>query len=385
MKNLKDAIKRPNHSISLLYDRYQHLIEKRQIYFSTFAFFLGILWDVLTIGRIDQWSNIVQLGLYTFVTMCLVLLELVESYHEGVKQALARLEAHKFLKLILGLRVEVTHFLMGSLLSAFAIFFVKSASLWSSLGFLLLFGGVLVANELQSFRRLGLQMRVCFVVVCAASYLSCLVPLITKKIGWLPFSISLFFTLLLFLLSMLLIGKIFSISHFIYEKHLPIVIGTLGAFGVFYLCGWIPPVPLALTKIGIYRDVQRSGNVYELKHMKNPWAFWQRGEQNFHARVGDKVYVFFSVFAPSGFKEILRVKWYFNDPEKGLDLRDTMDVRVLGGRDAGYRGFAYKSKYQTGDWIVSIETADQREVGQLRFSIREDLATEPRLMLSEFF
>lgn len=385
MEKNKSILESISTLISLFYNRLAGIYNSRQVFLSAVAFVLGILWDVLTIGRIDQWFNIVQLGLYTSLAMGLVFFEVIELGNEGVQRYFARMRKNRILGSILAYHIEATHFLLGSLLSAFTIFFVKSASLWGSLVFILMIGAALVANELPSFRRLGVQSRLCFVVICAASYLSCLVPLIFRSIGVIPFAFALFLTMIVFLTAMFLVGKIFKVGRLMYEKYLPIVIVTLGAFLVFYVCGWIPPVPLALTKIGIYRDVIRSGSSYELKHSKNPWYFWQRGEQIFYARPEDKVFVFFSVFAPAGFQENLKVKWYFKDPDKGLDLRDTVEVSMRGGRDAGFRGFAYKSRYQWGEWVVSIETADQREIGRLALTIREDRGTDPRFLLSEFY
>jgi hypothetical protein len=385
MKKNKNLFKSFNSLILLFYNRLEGIYNSRQMFLSAVAFVLGILWDILTIGRIDQWSNIIQLGLYTTFGIGLVFLEIVELGNHDVQKYFSRIRKRRILDLILGYRIEATHFLLGSLLSAFTVFFVKSASIWSSLVFILTIGAALVANELPHFRRLGVQLRLCLIVICAASYLSCLVPLIFRSIGVVPFGFALFSTMILFFVVIILIGKIFDIGRMMYEKYLPIVMITLGAFLVFYVSGWIPPVPLAVTKIGIYRDVIRSGSFYELKHNKNPWYFWQRGEQSFYARSGDKVYVFFSVFAPAGFKENLKVKWYYRDSIKGLDLRDTMEVQMRGGRDAGYRGFAYKSRYQWGEWVVSIETADQREIGRIALTIQEDSGEDQRFLQSEFY
>ena len=385
MKKNKSSFISFKYKILLMYERLVRTYESRQVVLSGMAFFLGILWDIFTIGRMDQRSNIVQLGTYTLLTMALVLLELLEEKHEGIQMALAQARQRRFVGTIVSYRIELTHFLLGSLLSAFTIFFVKSASLWSSVAFIFLIGAALVVNELPILRRKGVQIRLCFAVVCMASYLCCLLPLVLKSIGPIPFSLALFLTFLIFGTSLVCLGKAFHISQKLYERDFPILLGTLGAFGIFYMCGWIPPVPLALTKIGIYRDVQRSGDIYELRHRRSPWQFWQKGEQTFDARQGDRIFVFFSVFAPSGFHENLKVKWYYYDQEKGRDLRDTMEVSMIGGRDAGYRGFAYKSRYQNGEWQVTIETADEREIGRLNLTVRQGAGDQLRPMLLDFY
>ena len=54
---------------------------------------------------------------------------------------------------------EGVHFLFGSLLSAYAVFYFKSASGLMPLVFLAALCAVLVANELPRFRKLGLPLR----------------------------------------------------------------------------------------------------------------------------------------------------------------------------------------------------------------------------------
>ena len=56
-------------------------------------------------------------------------------------------------------RETAAHFLLGVLLSAYTVFYFKSASFLSSFGFLLAMAGLLVANEWHGFRRHGIAVR----------------------------------------------------------------------------------------------------------------------------------------------------------------------------------------------------------------------------------
>jgi hypothetical protein len=93
------------------------------------------------------------------------------------------------------------------------------------------------------------------------------------------------------------------------------------------------------------------------------------------------------VFSPEGFRESIEVRWYFADPRKqnGYELMDTTQVKVLGGRVAGYRGFAFKSRYQPGDWQVRIGTGDGREIGRINLEILVDGEETPRVFFAEYF
>ena len=54
-------------------------------------------------------------------------------------------------------------------------------------------------------------------------------------------------------------------------------------------------------------------------------------------------------------------------------------VRIVGGREEGFGGYAYKQNWSPGDWRVAIETEDGREIGRTRFEIRPDPQTDERV------
>ena len=51
---------------------------------------------------------------------------------------------------------------------------------------------------------------------------------------------------------------------------------------------------------------------------------------------------------------------------------DAIPLTITGGLEQGFRTVTYKENYRPGVWKVQVETADQRVVGKLRFSIVED-------------
>jgi hypothetical protein len=58
-------------------------------------------------------------------------------------------------------------------------------------------------------------------------------------------------------------------------------------------------------------------------------------------------------------------------------------MRVTGGRVGGYRGNATKGNYTAGDWRISVETTDGREIGRLPFSISMDDSLKSREFKTE--
>src|SRR5690606_34104163 len=104
-----------------------------------------------------------------------------------------------------------------------------------------------------------------------------------------------------------------------------------------YYTSLIPPVPVAVKKIGVYYDVEKKEGLYLGKHLRSRWNFWEKGSQEFLARPGDKVTILLSIFSPTSFRDQVYLKWY----RDGL-LEDTIPLNILGGRDGGFRGFGSK-------------------------------------------
>jgi hypothetical protein len=145
-------------------------------------------------------------------------------------------------------------------------------------------------------------------------------------------------------------------------------------FLVFYLFRLIPPVPLSIPFIGVYHGVERTNAGYTLSHERPVWRVWQNGDQNFRAEPGDKVYVFFRLFSPSGFSDQVVMRWHLKDPKRGWTLQDSIPIKIVGGREEGFRGYGFKSNYQAGAWKVLVETGDGREIGRVYFDL--ELAPE---------
>jgi hypothetical protein len=150
-----------------------------------------------------------------------------------------------------------------------------------------------------------------------------------------------------------------------------------------HFLGAIPPVPLSLQYIGIYHEVvppsaQQTGTTtYELKHQRPWWKPWQHGDQDFKARPGDVVYCFARVFAPTGFKDAIYVRWLVKG-RGGWQDQGRARLDISGGRDNGFRAIATKKNYQPGRWRVEVETDDGRDLGVIHFDLISDVSSDVR-------
>jgi hypothetical protein len=339
------------------------------------SFGLGIVFDLLTLGRIDQLSNIIQIGIYLLLIAFLLGVEAVDLK--------SPITPPTFIKKVWRFRDEVTHFFLGSLLSAFTIFFLKSGTLISSFLFLAIIAGALVGNEFSGVRRYGLIMRVVLFSVCLISYGVALVPVFWGRIGVLQFLVSIIVASAIFAGLVAILPKKYFDKEWLKKQIIYPFAATAICFSLLYAIGVIPPVPLSLTHFGIYRSVERVSGDYKVTYMRPKWKFWQSGDQSFVYRDGDRVYCFFSVFSPGGFKEQIQVRWLSFSASSGWEGSDAIPVNISGGREQGFRGFAYKQVLKPGLWQVRIETNDSREIGRLSFEVTPDAGPTAQRELTE--
>ena len=341
--------------------------EKNERGIAVLSFVAGFVFDIVTLSRIDSWLSIGQQILYLVV----IAMALTQMFLE---QGGPQLELDKMFSLkrwYYQYRTAIVHFLFGSLLNLYTIFFFKSSSLLVSFSFLVFLVLLLVANESKRFKSKGLPFKFAMLSLCVLSFFAYVIPILVGSIG-----------LLVFLASMLvgclpLIGLAWRVRARapqlapLASKQIQLPLSlVLLAFFILYYFRVIPPVPLSIPFIGVYHAVERTDQGYRLSHERPPWRFWHNGDQDFIARPGDRVYVFFRIFSPTRFSDQVLMRWYWKDGARGWTLQDSIPIKIVGGREQGFRGYGFKSKYQPGDWKVQIETTDAREIGRVYFDVQ---------------
>lgn len=344
--------------------------QRHEVLVSIVVFVFGFVLDLVTLGRIDDLLNLIQQAVYLTLLGTILITD--------IRIKLGTYTLPEKLSRFWGYHDLVVHFLFGSLLSAYTIFYYTSASALTSFFFILLLAGLMLANEFPQFQKLGLPVRIILYNICMLSYFAFFYPILMGHVGTLPFWLGI-------ISSVVVMGLI---GHFYFrgegEKTLlrnHVLIPTI-AVHAFFLVGYyfslIPPVPVAVKKIGIYYGVEKREGHYFGKHLRPDWKIWEKGSQEFSAREGDKVTVLLSVFSPARFSDRVFLKWYRNDPKRGWRLEDTIPLNILGGREEGFRGFGSKQFYSLGNWQVLVETSDGRQVGQISLEIKKDSSLDER-------
>jgi hypothetical protein len=383
--DLVDTAKTPT-----LMDKVQEFRSRHEKWEMALFFFGGFLYDVLSLSRIDDTLTLVQNFGYLVILTTLFLLE--QRFPEGT-------EPPKFLAKVWRWREDAVHFLFGSLLSVFMLLLFKSTSGFTPYLFIVGLFALLVANELPRFRQLGPVIRVVLLSLCVTMYFACLLPVVTHRMGFWVFLLAVSLGCANVYGLMRVIQRWRPDVEFLKRNVAVPGFGVQGALLALYLVGGIPPLPLVVQYSAVYHDVKKAGRgEYQVSHVDpSPWKFWHHsheevpawkfwrsfefhGDHTFRARSGDKAWYFFRIFSPKNFQDYrLRVRWYYDHPEKGWTQHGNGTLLTArSSTEAGFRSYAYTSNPKPGDWRVVLETESGHEISRSSFTVVADESTEPR-------
>lgn len=341
-------------------------IKTYERYYPAAFFVLGVLIDIFTTGRIDDWFSIATQLVYLLVCSTLLLhIFLVPNPPEPGSQTLSKIKSFYF-----NYRTEALHFAFGSLLSVYTIFYFKSSSIMVSGSFLFFIVALLFANEFSRFQSLGLEIKFSLLTLCWISFFSYFVPTILGTSNIWVFVISLATGVLpVFFMSRMAEKKLQDKKLINWTVRLPATAVVLVFLGLYFL-KLIPPVPLSAQYMGLFHKVEKnSTGQFMLSHERSWWKFWHNGDQDFKAAPGDKIHLFFRLFSPTNFKDQIFVTWYIEEVNGTWSLQDRIPIPIYGGREEGFRGYAIKSNYRPGSWKATLETEDQREISRIYFEV----------------
>lgn len=323
----------------------------------------GVSWDALTLQRIDALLDNLILGVYLALFGGFVVLTTLARNDHGLPRPLQKLSQWA---------PSAIQFLAGGLFSAYVIYYTRSASFSTASLFLLVLVALLVANEIIWSRLWSSYLLIGVYFLAVFCYFTFFLPSILGTMGFGVFLTS------GFLSAGLVIGLIVYLdAQGVYTSTLSFLgaVGTvlllLGFVVVFYVNHWIPPVPLALQDGGVYHDVERDEEAFVLQYEQPPWYRpWQNDADPFHYTAGDTVHCFAAVFAPTALETEIYHHWQYYDSktETWVDT-DRIGYKVVGGRRNGYRGITFKRHVHPGEWRVTVETADRRPIGRIRFDV----------------
>ncbi len=324
-------------------------------------FIAGFIFDAFMVSEVDEPFALFQQALYLFIVSVLLHYEILFRTLKWRPEGFA-LKFWTYRNLLI-------HFLLGTLLNIYSLFYIKSSSLLNSILFLILMVAVIFANELPAVKKSKVSLKVGLFVICLFSYIAILFPLVLGFIGTVPFLLSIAATLLVMYVQIICLQRKIQDQKLLFKALLVPGASVLIIFSLFYFAGWIPPVPLSAKTQGIYHMVQKNNGHYLLSSEKEWWKFWQSGDQDFKAEPGDTIYYYAQIYSPARITGNVFIHWFWKDAKNKWQPLDRIVLKVVGGRKEGYRGYASKSNYQNGDWRIQVETESGQEISRLNFSV----------------
>ena len=342
----------------------------------------GLLWDWLTLVRIDRLFDNLMLMSYLAALGVLLVLERRVA-HGAATPAFVR---RRIAWVHLG-----SQFLFGALFSAYAVYYSRSTSAARGAVFLLVLLALMVANEVLDRWLRGEWIRLALYAFCAYSFFLFFLPVVTGQLFGMAVPAALLALGLTVVVGRAIRGPV---------RHLPLdptaaapvgspavrpslplarsAVGWAAGLSLLLALQWldvIPPVPLALEYAGIYHHVERRDDAYVLRFERLPGAKGWLTEQDrvFRYRPGDAVWCFTAIFAPSGTELDVFHVWATWDALAGAWREtDRIAMRMEGGRNGGFRTFTRKQHIVPGTWRVRVETPSGRLLGRVDFEVVPD-------------
>lgn len=342
----------------------KEFIKKNQQKLSAGALLVGFLWDAFTLTRIDYFFEVLVLGTHTsLIVVWILLINLIEGKD---------LKGWFFgnIRAIAPLLMQVS---FGALFSALTIFYIKSASLTTTLVFVLILIGLLIGNEFfrRKYQKFIFQFSVLFVAL--ASFFALYIPVLVSAVGaWVFILANVVAAFVIFLLVEFL--KLFVPDRVNCSRNgLRISIGSIVIIlQLLYFSNIIPPVPLALKDKGIYHDVYISESAYVGVEEKEGLLEKVLPGTTVHYVEGESISMYSAVFAPTGLSTSIAHSWeYFDTESNSWVSQGKISFPISGGRDSGFRGYTEKSNLFEGKWRVQVVTKRDQVLGRVVFTLKK--------------
>lgn len=334
-------------------------------YVSPLGLVAGFLADTfLFLSRVDQVSGLVIVCAHLILAAAAI--AFLNAVREGSLSHPWFLAAAPFAPVLM-------QFSFGGLFSAFFSLYSRSAAFPATWLFVALLALFLIGNERfwRFYERITFQIGIYFVALL--SFMAFFVPVVVHRIGD-----DIFIASALLALAILggLISALFQVAPIRTRAFRTRIVVTAGGvfvgFVAFYLADLIPPLPLALKSAGTYHHVERtSGGEYRSLGEESSWIEEMFGYgRTLHLVPGESAYVFTSIFAPSGLSTRIAHEWqYYDARAHAWQTVAYVPFDIIGGRDAGYRGYSAKFEPGAGKWRVNTLTNAGKMIARISFTV----------------
>ncbi len=331
-------------------------------YIPVMVFAVGFLWDTFTMTRVDNVVDHVILLVYLAALALMICYTLRRQSGCARPRWICRLEPY-FL--------WAMQFTQGGLFSSFVIFYFKSVSLTRTLFFFIILVVLLVGNELLHHRLENPRLLAVLYSICLFSFLAFFLPTVLARVDhW------------VFLLAggISLIGStaVFAVGYPWWQPQyakrlkpaLICIVATILIVNILYFADLIPPVPLALKDAGIYHEVTKTSQGYQVSYVRPPfYRFWKQWDDPFYYSAGETVTCLTAIYAPPRMAIQLLHVWSYYNPSTGWSVASRLPFEIAKSREGGYRWISRKKSVSPGRWRVEVQTYHGRTLGRIDFTI----------------
>jgi len=365
---------------------WMHRLKAYERHISAAAMIGGFAFDNIAYGRVDHPVTQTLLIVYIGVAaISIALLHWLESHVEWQSTLVRKLR---------GYLPALTQFVLGSLWSAFLVFYARSGTVVASWPFLIVLAAIFIGNEVFSKYYARLIFTTTLLFFALISYSVFMVPVFTHTIGMLTFLLSGGAAALLFVVFLWFLGKLGQARFGEVRWHIGgAALGIYLALNGLYFLNVLPPLPLALQNSGVYQalckvpargpaplrcvgiaqeqNLPRNGkSYYAALEEPQDWQTWLGTPRVVHIAKGKPAIVFGAIFAPVNLNTSAAYVWQRYDETSGQwHTVQRLALGLRGGRDKGYRGYTYKTDPEPGLWRVDFVTVDGRLIGRVKFRV----------------
>jgi hypothetical protein len=326
-------------------ERVLHTYQRAGPWVPAVFFIGGFAWDALTLGQtIKSTDLVILLGYLIGAAVILV------AMGRGVQ-----FRGSQYLNAVL-------QFFFGGIFSALFIFYFLSSSDLPGYLIVLLLAGGLIGNEFLQSRYSALTLSWALFTVSAAMFLNFALAHVFRSISTFWFYAG---TLTAVLLALILRRVARTESASVWPA---LIVAALML--VLHAFNFIPPVPLVKKEMLIAHELRKTPDGY-VGEVESPGRrFWRSSSPVFHRAGSEPVYAFTSVFVPNGIRTTIRHRWLLYDERSGEWMTTSLiPFTIAGGRNTGYRGLTYKQNVVPGRWRVIAEAESGAAIGITDFRV----------------
>lgn len=330
---------------------------------SSFSLVFGFIFDALTLKRLDTlWENLWILGHIILVAIFIILINIKNNKNNDENNPS---KAHFWF-------VNILQFLFGGILSAFLVFYFRSTDILVTWPFLFILALAFIANESFKKHYIRLSFQISLLFLSIYSFMIFLVPIILHDIGMRIFIISGLVSLVIIILFIRILF-FFTKDNIIENKNTTtlFILGIFVLVNFLYFTNLIPPIPLSLKESGVYHFIQKNTEGdYDIARDDSNWKNYIKLYPDFNKAKGSPLYVYSAIFSPRNLDLVIVHEWqHYDEINKKWSIGNVVNLRVVGGRDGGFRTYSTKSNPSLGKWRVNIKTEQGQIIGRIRFNV----------------